>query len=291
MSASKREKKRDTSGRKSSGPREHKKGSAFYLYCVGLSPSLTPLLNDSVPSAIEDDGPLEVVEEDGLGAVASPVSLNDYGEDALRTHLSDAQWVALRAMRHERVVDYFAKRASIIPLRFGVIYLDRVGIGKMLAERGEELREGISRLEGREEWGVNVFCDSKTLLDTIVSYSPLLRELNEEAARSAPGQAYLVRKKMDSMRKEEARKEVKRTVESIEGELRKQSKGSTRLRLLKDEGGEQGELVGKLAFLVERARLDEFRSAAERLAAEHAGAGFRLEMTGPWPAYNFIAPD
>jgi hypothetical protein len=43
-----------------------------------------------------------------------------------------------------------------------------------------------------------------------------------------------------------------------------------------------------LAFLVERAGFDEFRRVAERLAGEYACAGIRLELTGPWPAYNFV---
>jgi hypothetical protein len=269
-------------------PDEPTAASAFYLYCVGSGPALAPLVYDSTPAAIEDEGRLELIEEKGLAAVVSRVPLKDYDEGALPAHLQDAAWMALRAMRHERVVDYFAKRASIVPLRFGVIYLDRAGVERMLGERGAELSAAIKRLDGREEWGVNVFCDRKALMDSITSISPLLRELNEQAARAQPGQAYLMRKKIDALRKDEARAEVKRAVENIELELQKQSEGATRLRLLKDEAGEPGELVGKLAFLVARAGFQEFRSAAERLATEHGGAGFRLELTGPWPAYNFV---
>ena len=47
------------------------------------------------------------------------------------------------------------------------------------------------------------------------------------------------------------------------------------------------ELKAKFAFLVQRAEFEEFRAAAERLAQEHLNAGVRLELTGPWPAYNF----
>lgn len=293
MSAGKTGSKRKSavaSGPKSYGTSEQKRmAGAFYVYCIGDGPALAPLLEARAPAAIEDDGPLELVESEGLAAVASLVPLRDYDEDALQAHLSDATWMALRAMRHERVVDYFAKRASVIPLRFGVIYLDREGVVKMLAERGAELRAAIKRLEGREEWGVNVFCDRKALMEAIGSLSPRLRELNEQAAVASPGQAYLVRKKMESMRKDEARSEVKGVVERIERELGHESDGATRLRLLKDEAGEHGELVGKLAFLVERVRFEEFRSAAERLATEYAQTGFRLELTGPWPVYNFIA--
>jgi len=63
--------------------------------------------------------------------------------------------------------------------------------------------------------------------------------------------------------------------------------GAARLRVLKDEATEQGELAARLAFLVRRERFDDFREAAERLAAAYTPLGFRFELTGPWPAYNF----
>lgn len=289
MSARKREKKPESAGNKQPRNDEQTSASAFYVYCIGEARSLlSQPFRERTVAPIEDEGPLELIEEGGLAAVASRVPLKDYDAEALQAHLNDAAWMALRAMRHEGVVGYFAKRASVVPLRFSVIYLDRAGVQKMLAEKGADLRAAIKRLEGREEWGVNVFCDRKALMDALASISPRLRELSEEAAAASPGQAYLVRKKMDGMRQTEARAEVKRTVERIEQELRKMSDGAARLRLLKNEAGEQGELVGKLVFLVERKRFDEFRQAAERLAGEYGGAGFRLELTGPWPAYNFV---
>ncbi len=289
MSARKVEKKRRESVERkvSSSDVEQKMKSALYVYCIGEANELRPFLKSSLPAAIED-GELESVEAEGLAAIASRVPLKDYNESALPSHLTDAAWMALRAMRHERVVDYFAARASVVPLRFGAIYLELEGVEKMLTERGKELRASLERLRGREEWGINVFCDCKALMEAIINYSPRLRELNEDAEKASPGQAYLIRKKIDAMRKDETRAEIKRTVERIEQELTLKSDGMARLRILKDEAGEQGELVGKLAFLVERARFDEFRRVAESLAGEHEGAGFRLELTGPWPAYNFV---
>lgn len=288
MSARKTAKKRDDRGRKVLRAGGQNRSSAFYIYCIGESLVLTPLLKGSLPAAIEDSHSLELIEENGLAGVVSQVSLADYNEDALQSHLGDPAWTALRAMRHERVVDYFATRASVVPLRFGAIYLERARIEKMLAERGDELRATLERLEGREEWGVNIFCDRKVLMDSIAVLSPRLSELNEQAASASPGQAYLVRKKMDALRTDEARAEIKRTVERVEQELQKESEGATHLRIVKDDASAHGELVGKLAFLVARSRLDEFRRAAERLAREHEDAGIKLELTGPWPTYNFV---
>ena len=80
-----------------------------------------------------------------------------------------------------------------------------------------------------------------------------------------------------------------RIVDQIEETLKSQTDDARRLRILKVETTEHGELKAKFAFLVKRAAFEEFRDAAERLAQEHQSAGVRLELTGPWPVYNFCA--
>jgi hypothetical protein len=265
-------------------PGEH----AFYVYCVGDHSALAALFEEALPVAIEGEARLEMEAGARLAAVVSAVPLADYGEDALQARLTDATWTAVRAMRHEKVVEHFASRASVVPLRFGTIYLERASVRQMLSERETELRAIIERLRGREEWGVNILCDRKRLLETITSLSPRLRALNEQAANASPGQSYLLRKKIDAMRVDEARAEMKQVAAKIESELEHLSDGAARLRVLKDEGGEN-DPVARFAMLVSRARFEEFRAAAERLAQAYAPAGFQLELTGPWPAYNFAA--
>jgi hypothetical protein len=44
------------------------------------------------------------------------------------------------------------------------------------------------------------------------------------------------------------------------------------------------------SYLVERGREDELRAVLEQLRAECADRGLALELTGPWPAYNFVGP-
>lgn len=277
--------KRSVAAAASGKPDEH----AFYVYCVGEHDALAPLFEDALPVAIEGEAQLEMEEGAGLAAVVSRVPLADYGEEALQARLADATWTTVRAMRHEKVVEHFASRASVVPLRFGTIYLERASVRQMLAQREQTLRAIIERLRGREEWGVNILCDRQKLVETITSLSPRLRELSEQAASASQGQAYLIRKKIEAMRVDEARAEIKHVATEIEGDLARLSDGAARLRILKDEGGEHNDPVAKLAFLVARTRFDEFRDAAERLAQTYAPAGFQLELTGPWPAYNFAA--
>ncbi|MDT5122291.1 MAG: hypothetical protein QOC96_1773 [Acidobacteriota bacterium] len=280
-----KDKRREEKERRETIGAESSRG--FYVYCLGERAALASIFEEKLPTPIEPDSSLEMVDVEDLAAVVSAVSLDEFGEDALQSNLMDPTWTALRAMRHERVVEHFGKRASIVPLRFGTIYLERESIQQMLEERRADLLAIINRLRGREEWGVNVYCDRVKLLEKIETLSAKLRELSKQATQASPGQAYLLRKKIEALRADEARVEMKRVAAEIEGHLASLSDGAARLRVLKDEASEHGSVVAKFAFLVEREHYEEFRAAAERLADEHATAGYRLELTGPWPAYNF----
>lgn len=267
-----------------------KGAQAFYVYCVGKHEALVPLFEDKQPDdleAIETNASLEIIASNDLAAIVSAVPLADYSEEALQAHLSDTQWTAVKAMRHEVVVQYFAARASVIPLRFGTIYLERVRVKDMLAQRQEELCAILSRLYGREEWSINIYRDTVKLMQSLGSLNPRLREASERAAQASPGQAYLLRKKRDAIRAEEARAETQRVIAEVERDLAAISDGVARLRLLKDESTQHGELVSRMAFLVARDCFSGFRAVAERLAQEYTPCGFKLELMGPWPTYNF----
>ena len=261
---------------------------AFYVYCIAENVTAAQLPANSLPAAIEEDSTLEWIAVNNLAALVSRVPLATYNEESLAEHLTDATWTAIRAMRHETVVEYVAKRASVVPLRFGTIYLEREGIERMLGEKTRELEEIIEQLRGREEWGVNVFSDRAALMSTITSVSPVLREMAERAAQASPGQSYLMQKKIEALKVDEARAAVNGIVEQIEERLKAQSDDAKRLRILKVETTEHGELKAKFAFLVKRSGFEEFRDAAESLAQEHQSAGVRIELTGPWPVYNFV---
>ena len=124
----------------------------YYVYCIAESAAATQLPADSLPAAIEDDTKIEWVAVNKLAALISQVPGAIYSEESLAEHLTDATWTAIRAMRHETVVEYVAKHVTVVPLRFGTIYLERHGIEQMLAERSRELEEMIEHLRGREEW-------------------------------------------------------------------------------------------------------------------------------------------
>lgn len=264
-----------------------KASHALYVYCVGESNALARLFEEKLPAAIEPAGKLELVVESNLAAVASQVPLSDYSEDALNERLADAAWTAMRAVRHEKVVEHFSSRASVVPLRFGVIYFARERVEQMLSDKAAELHAIIERLNGRQEWGITICCNQEEFIKIIDTLSSRLRALTERAKTARPGEAYLLRKKIDALKADEARLEIKRMVAEIERALAARSEQAASLRVIKDEATEQGQIVAKLAFLVATERFNDFHEEAERLAHLYDASGFKFEMTGPWPAYNF----
>ena len=260
---------------------------ALYVYCVGESSALARLFEEELPGAIETAGNLELVVEEDLAAVVSPVPLSDYSEDSLNARLADPAWTAMRAVRHERVVEHFSSRTSIVPLRFGVIYFARERVEQMLSEKAAGLHAIIKRLSGRQEWGITVSCNREEFIKVIDTLSSRLRTLTDRAKTARPGEAYLLQKKVDALKADEARLEIKRIIAEIERELAAHSEHAASLRVIKDEATEQGKIVAKLAFLVATERFNDFHEEAERLAHLYDASGFKFEMTGPWPPYNF----
>jgi len=261
--------------------------SAFYVYCIAETDAAREIVTKPAPSPLEEDTAIELVDADGLSAITSEVPLDQYGEDVLSDKLTEAPWLAPRAMRHEQLVEHFARRTSVVPLRFGTVYLERRGIEKMLAARSSELREILNRLRGREEGGVNVYFDRNQLLERITSVSPKLRDLVAQAHNSTPGQSYLLKKKIDGMKVDEARSEMNRLIDETGKRLKATVDEMMTLRVLKVEATEHGELKAKFAVLVQRSLFEQFHASVEQWAVDNQNAGLRLELTGPWPAYNF----
>ena len=52
--------------------------------------------------------------------------------------------------------------------------------------------------------------------------------------------------------------------------------------------GHPGEMILNGVYLVEADALEAFRTEVAELSEAFAPSGIELEMTGPWPAYNFV---
>ena len=86
---------------------------------------------DRVSSGLEGVEPgseVEAVVVGELAALASPVPMREYGDERIRDHLEDLQWVERTARAHEAVLDAALGTTTVVPLRLCTIYRDRPGV-------------------------------------------------------------------------------------------------------------------------------------------------------------------
>ncbi len=264
------------------------KTSAVYLYAIGRQAELRKLLSGgAVPAALEDGTSVALVTEGDLAAVVSEVPLSRFGEERFEQQLKSPAWAADKLMRHEKLAEYFSSKMCVVPLHFGVMYSTPERIREMLAARKERMIQILDRLNGREEWGLNIHADRETLFEHMTELSPKLAEMQKRAKASSPGQAYLLGRKLEGLKAAESKTEIKRVALEIRNALAAESTDVKDLPVREHELKQTPAVVGKLSFLVDRKKLKIFQKTAEKEAAQFAGFGFGLELTGPWPPYNF----
>ena len=163
----------------------------------------------------------------------------------------------------------------------------------MLGERRDELSRLFARLLGAREYTVRVYRDDAMLNAALPDLSPHIRELESGAERASPGQRYLLQRKLEEARRTELRRVSSDVAQTMYRALSPLARASVREPLpaaiagAESRGGGTQPAILNASFLVDDERLDQFRRALSELIALRAPAGFRVDFTGPWPAYHF----
>jgi hypothetical protein len=261
------------------------RGDALWAYCILADADAAPVGTQGV----EPDREVERVEDGELVALVSPVPLSEYSDDRLREHLNDIDWVGRVARAHESVLDQTLERATILPLRLCTLYTDRESVRRMLRECGPMLLNELSELEGRREWGAKVFVDQERFADAL-SEGPEGEGSAAGGQRSA-GAEYMARRGRERKASERQQEIGDSVVGEIHAALEAIADRARTNPLQRPElhgRGEQMLLNG--AYLVSREREQELAQAADALRERWSASGFALELTGPWPPYNFVSP-
>jgi Gas vesicle synthesis protein GvpL/GvpF len=235
---------------------------------------------------IDDSHDVGVIRNDGLGAVTSRVSLSEFGEDTLHEHLNDLAWLEETARRHEYIVDRVREQTTLVPMRLCTIYRNERSVREMLAREQEFLADALRRLEGRTEWGVKLFVSPAGLKG---GKEPTSSDMTERLAEAGPGETYMLRKRLENLRQSESESMLEECCELVHGDLSSLSVEAKLNPVQPAElAGRDGEMVLNGVYLVEENTSDYFTAEVSRLADEYHPRGLELELTGPWPPYNFV---
>jgi hypothetical protein len=252
--------------------------TATYVYCIVQSPGAPDLTG--VPEGLPGTSsprvlPLAPSLPENLWLVAADAPLPDYSGESIDAHLPDLDWVGDRALAHERVVEHFAASWPILPLKLFTLFSSDERAAQALRERQEDIGRVLARIAGRVEWGVRIlFQETKA------------RKAEPREPPPATGKGFLLRKKEE---KDSARGLAGRARAAVDQAYEDLACRSVAARRHQPEVGEGGaRLLLDAAFLVPKGDGDGFEAAVQQWADRLAEHACDLNLTGPWPPYNFI---
>ena len=253
----------------------------WYVYAIVEAPP-----PEHVPglSGVEPGVPVSFIEAGGLAAAVSSVSLAEFEEEQFRAHVNDLEWLELKVRAHEAVLERVMADGPLLPMRFGTIYRLREDVERHLRDHASSLLALLQSLRGREEWGVKLRSDRKTLREWLTTHSPRLVDLGGDGLPHGEGAEYLAGRRAEEALREESARAIAEASAACAAALGEVVTEAAPLTPHPDEG-----IVWHQAVLVDDARLGELDSAVHDLASRLQPQGFSLEATGPWPPYNFVS--
>jgi hypothetical protein len=261
-------------------------GEALWVYCV-LRTGAADVEAEGVAG-----GPVERVEAGGLAALVSRVPLAEFGEEPLRRNLNELPWLERVARAHEAVLDRALAVATIAPLRLCTIYEDAERVRAMLSDGRDRFGAVLDTLEGRQEWGVKLLLDPARLAEAARERMPDGEAEAAQAEGRGEGAGYMLRRRHERRVAEAADMLAAEVSHDVHARVQDWAVDAvTRPPQNRDISGHEGEMVLNAAYLVEADRVDGLRELVAELEAHHRAVGATLELTGPWPPYNFVAQE
>ena len=255
-----------------------RRAGATGTYVYGVVPSdTTPTVFANV-HGVDPKEPVGLVPRGEVAAVGSGVRLDEFGTEALEANLRDLAWLEDKVRAHDSVLAAVLGHATVVPFRFGAIYDSEDHVRAMLAER-RDLAEALARLAGAVELGVGAYLDSEQL------HARLAAERGIGEGEES-GRAYMERRRLE--------RELDDAVAGFAAECSRTAHdrlaaeaSDARSNPVRASDDARRLMVLNGAYLVR----DEgaFRAAASELASKLAADGVSVEITGPWPPYNFAA--
>lgn len=244
--------------------------TAAYVFCLvqsGRPPSLR-----GVPPGVPGAGPPRLISIDrDIWAVVADAPLERFSSEQLQSDFQDVETISRHALAHAAVIEFFFRRAPVIPLKLFTLFSTDDRVRAHLQSRGPRLRKLFAELQGLEEWGVRVVAS----------------QVEAESARSlSSGRDYLVVKKRLNDR---GVTPPRATVKEANGAVKTLAKLASKVRKETFPPPGRGRpFVTGASLLVRAKRRVPWKKEVARLTTALAKRGHRLEVSGPWPPYHFV---
>jgi hypothetical protein len=240
--------------------------AVVYLYGV----TLPDKKNASAISAVGIDGASQIESEAVAGLVCwfSRVSKAEFA-DKLAENMENLDWLSIAGVRHQKTVSEISRHATILPTRFGTIFLTLESLEADIKRRKAALLRDLKRFQGADEWGIKIFALPQARPAIVASSGAdyLRQKAAQQAGKPKDGELAADIKKFSAA--------VKKISTAAVEQAGKISSG-------------RPDLEWQASFLISRPKQNELQKLLKRFSDDWDGKR-RIECTGPWPPYSFVS--
>jgi hypothetical protein len=200
----------------------------------------------------------------GFTCWTSRVDRAEYA-DRLAENMENLDWLAAASVRHQQAVSELALNGTVLPARFGTVFLNAASLARDVECRRPALLKAFRRVADADEWGIKIFALSG----------------GSAQISAASGKDYLQQKAASL--KAAGRvpdPEVKKFVADLKRTAVEIAAGGA------VSSGQAG-LEWHGSVLMRRKRYPQLQRLIDRYSERWRDL-HRIESTGPWPPYSFV---
>lgn len=281
----------------------------FYVYCIrpkfanalpakakgvdpvrGKTPAASCASLVRASNGVEFTNSIKVFPFKDIEAIVGELDPSKFDEEKVKSKLlNDHRWAEENIRRHHEVVDQAFQASVVIPMKFGTMYKTRKSLVKMFVEYYPKFKNLISRLQDKKEWGIKAHLDHKKCIEGLKKKNKGIQKLERRRSSVPEGMRWYTERKIDEIVskefEEEAEKEFQHLVEKLEKHSEKMLLNEVFSKDIQEPGRE---MIMNAACLVKNDALQSFRDFFHELTKDARHKGILLELTGPWPPYNFV---
>ena len=251
----------------------------LYLYCIADGGQETTLGNTGI-----DENEVYTIPFGDLSAVVHDCTAEPYHSD---DHDKVKAWVLI----HQKVVDAaWEKFGTVIPVGFDTIIQGKEdgdpkkNMKKWIEDDYDNLTSKLAKIQGKAEYGVQIFWETKIMANKISDESLEIKQLREEIITKPKGIAYMYRQKLEELLKNELANKADQYFQEFYEEIKAYT-DDLRVEKTKKAEDEGQQMLLNLSCLLPRDQNEKLGEALEKIDGRE---GISVRYTGPWPPYSFV---
>ena len=256
--------------------------SSTAIYVLGITPAIDDAPSKLTSEFIDD---IQAIRRGSLTTWQGTVKTSEFCRVEGEANLANIQWVAPRAIDHERLVRAIHDRTTICPARFATLFQDDQLLDRQIESYQSELNQFFASCQFKDEWSVVVNLDRAKAIE---NYRQQDRS-RETSSTASTGRSYLASRRRNLFDDAQWQSTLKAALSDVQATLATIADRLVLQRPIQESApANQLERVASFTLLVDRHAIQQLEAFASHWTQEFGNRqGIHLALSGPWPLFTF----